>query len=134
MRPSRLPVTCPNGPVVAVQLRTHLVPLSMIEGVVHVCAKLDVQAFVNSNILSERNIPIVLPGSSHDAWGGRALHVIWRHDKRAGVEILSESAIGVGEVWIPQHIQISESVKRAHNRWLGYRLRYKRSARRPIPE
>src|SRR4029077_20044590 len=48
---------------VAVQLRTHLVPLSMIEGVVHVCAKLDVQAFVNSNILPERDIPIVLPGS-----------------------------------------------------------------------
>ena len=88
MRPSRLPVTCPNVPVNPFSWVLTAVPLRMVEGIVYIRTKLRVKTFVESNILSEGDIPIVLPWSPHHVRGGSTLNVVRRHDECARIEIL----------------------------------------------
>ena len=113
MRPSRLPVTLSKRAGAAVQRGAYSVPLRVIEGVIHIRPKLGVKTFMESNILSKRDIPIVLAGAPQYARRRGALDVGGRwSNERAGVEIVRESALGVGGIRVTHHIQISEPVVR----------------------
>jgi hypothetical protein len=94
--------------VAAGRLGAYSVPLRVIEGVIHIAAKFSVQTFVERKTLSERDIPIVLPGSPHHTRVDSSLNTGWGHDECIRIEILRVSPLGVGEIRVAYHVQASQ--------------------------